>query len=431
MAQRSLAALLLVLWASLASALELEGSTDALEVVTTTTATIDYQIKWANRTATALTTPGTSVGQITTATTTTAVAAPAASNWRLVTQASFRNASTTAANTLTVQVDRSAANRTIYQASLGPGESLAYDGTQWRIYSAAGLIRTVLSSTQGVTGLNFTFSKVATAFDTIGYHYAYMKDTGFPGAWAPGAPGLNGFNTDCSVASNATNPIGAVQMGTYPLPDASVAWYLTKFGLNSAVVGNFELIDILWVNTGIVVTTTTAQTITMPGALPARDNNGATNGAGIMAALYTTTANTNAAVVANSTLSYTDQDGNAGNTATFSGVVGFQAPATPVVGTWMPFILAAGDSGIRSVQSITLGTSYGAGALSLVLYRSLDREGVSVANTSSGALNGPDRTIASPGVRVYNDTCFALVATGAPATTAAGVYGGTIQLMDR
>ena len=198
-----------------------------------------------------------------------------------------------------------------------------------------------------------------------------------------------------------------------------------------AVVGNFELIDILWVNTGIVVTTTTAQTITMPGALPARDNNGATNGAGIMAALYTTTANTNAAVVANSTLSYTDQDGNAGNTATFSGVVGFQAPATPVVGTWMPFILAAGDSGIRSVQSITLGTSYGAGALSLVLYRSLDREGVSVANTSSGALNGPDRTIASPGVRVYNDTCFALVATGAPATTAAGVYGGTIQLMDR
>lgn len=428
---RNLVAAALLLLASLASAIELEGSTDALEVVTTTTASIDYQVKWANRTATALTTPGTSVGQITTATTTTVVAAPSASNWRLVTQASLRNISTSSSNVVTVQLDRSAANRELYRATLGPGETMLYDGQRWRLYSSAGLERTALSSVQGVTGLNLAFGKVATAFDTVGYHYAYPKDTGFPGAWAPGAPGLNGFNTDCSVATSAVNPIGATQMGAHRLPDAASAWYLVKFGLNAAVVGNFELIDVLWVNTGIAVTTTTAQAITMPGALPARDANGTTNGEGVLAALYTTTANTNAAVIANTTLSYTDQDGNAGNTATFSGTVGFQAPATPVVGTWMPFLLAAGDTGIRSVQSVTLGTSYGAGALSLVLFRPLAREGVSVANTSSGALNGPTRPISSPGVRIYNDTCFALVATGAPATTAAGVYGGTIQLMDR
>jgi hypothetical protein len=37
------------------------------------------------------------------------------------------------------------------------------------------------------------------------------------------------------------------------------------------------LIDLLWVNTGLVVTTTTAQAIT-PVALPARDAAGTTNG---------------------------------------------------------------------------------------------------------------------------------------------------------
>jgi hypothetical protein len=69
--------------------------------------------------------------------------------------------------------------------------------------------------------------------------------------------------------------------------------------------------------------------------------------------------------------------------------------------------------------------------LSLVLYRPLAREGVAVANTSSGSLTGQNAIGSNPGVRIYNDTCFALTALGAPATTAAGVYNGQIQLMDR
>jgi hypothetical protein len=47
-------------------------------------------------------------------------------------------------------------------------------------------------------------------------------------------------------------------------------------------------------------------------------------------------------------------------------------PATAVAGTLVPFQLATGDRGVQSVQSVTLGTSYVAGAISLVLFRIID-----------------------------------------------------------
>lgn len=423
---KRLIALILTLLALPAHAgLILEGATDALEVVTSTAASTDYQVSWSNVTATALTTPGTTKGNIASATTTTVLAAPSASNFRHVRNLVLRNASTTTSNLVTVQVDVSATNRVLYQASLAPGETLGMDETgKFTIYGSSGMERSLRAETSGVNGKSFTFGKVATATDAAGYHYAYLKDTGFPGAWTPGTPGLNGDAISCDTTADAV--IG----GTFVLPDPSSAWYLTKFGLTGAVVGNYELIDVLWFNTGLVVTTTTGQAVTFPG-LPARDLNGSTNGEGVYAALLTTTANTNAGVISNTTLTYTDQDGNAGATGTFSGAVGFQAPATPVVGTWMPFLLAAGDRGIRSVQTITLGTSYAGGALSLVLYRPLAREGVPTANTSSGSLTGQQAIAANPGVRIFNDTCLALTAIGNPATTAPGVYNGIIQLADR
>jgi hypothetical protein len=403
----------------------LEGSSDSLEVVTSAAGSVDYQVSWSNVTATALTTPGTGKGNINAATTTTVLSAPAASNFRHVRGLWLRNVSTTTTQILTVQVDVSATNRVLHSATLGVGETLLMDEEgEWHLYTASGAEKRLNFADEGITGTLLTFAKVATAVDAAGYHYAYMKDTGFPGAWTPGTPGLNGVATDCSSAAGATT------MGAPVLPNPSGSWFLTRFGVHGSVVGSYELMDMLWYNTGIVVTTTTAQAITFPG-LPARDLNGSANGAGVLAALYTTTANTNAAVISNTTLSYTDQDGNAGNTAVLSGAVGFQTPATPVLGTWTRFLLAAGDTGIRSVQSITLGTSYGAGALSLVLYRPLAGEGISVANYSSGSFVGSNAIAENPGVRIYNGTCFGFQFIGAPATTAPSMYGGSIRLMDR
>jgi hypothetical protein len=232
-----------------------------------------------------------------------------------------------------------------------------------------------------------------------------------------GAPGLNGWTTDCSAASNAAEPAGAAQVGAHLLQDPATGnLFLTNVVIQGSIAEALHLIDVTWYNTGLVVTTTTGQAVTFPTP-QARDINGSTDGEGIQAALLTTTANTNAAVISTTTLTYTDSAGNSGNTATFSALVGWQAPATPVIGTWMPFQLAAGDRGIRSVQTITLGTSYGAGALSLVTFRPL----VTIPNTVAQVAGSI--TLPAPGIRIYPNSCIMAIAMGsASANTLAGSY---------
>ena len=68
----------------------------------------------------------------------------------------------------------------------------------------------------------------------------------------------------------------------------------------------------------------------------------------------------------------------AGKTATISSF-----PATAVIGTFVPFQLAEGDLGIRSIQSITLGTTLTAGAISLIAFNFLATVPVTVANIGS------------------------------------------------
>jgi hypothetical protein len=401
-----------------AFSIELEGSTDALEIVTTTTAAVDYQIKWANRTATALTTPGTSVGQISSATTTTAVAAPSASNWRLVTQLSARNTSTTTANVVTVQVDRSAANRTIYSASLGPGESMAYDGLKWTLYTASGIARVQPLTDSGYNGKTYSFQKVGTAKDSAGYWINYSKDAGFPGAAVPGAPGVNGWDTDCSTATNAADPAGAAQVGAHLLTDpASGNLYLTEVTIAGSIAEPIQLIDVLWYNSGLAVAAG-AQAIAMGGGLgPARDINGSTDGEGVQAAILALSALGNAAAVATTTITYRDSENNSPNTGTFSALAGWQSPATPVIGTWMPFQLAAGDRGIREISSFNSGTTFTSGTFALVLYRPL----VTIPNTVANI--AVPVTIPAPGIRIYPNSCIMAISVGsASANTLAGTY---------
>lgn len=421
---RMLLLLFSLLYTNYASAgIVLDATTDSLEVVTTSTAAIDYDCNWTDNTTSAFT-PGDTAGQITTATTTTVVAAPAASTQRNIQNCTFRNAGT-ASNTLTIQKDVSAANRTKYSATLGAGESIMLDQAGvFHALNAGGVEKRQASDLSGYSGFSFDYYKIGTASEAVGVRYAYAKDTGMPGAWVPGTPGLNGFWTDCNTASNAANPAGATQLGAHQLVNPATGnYYLTQVGLATSVAHLIELYDIVWYNTGLVVTTTTAQNITMPGSsIPARDVRGTTNGEGWNAAIYVTTATTNAGAVTNTTMSYTDESGNAGATATMASF-----PATAVAGTFVPFLLVAGDRGVRSVQSVTLGTSYAAGAISLVLYRKLASIPNPIVNV--GAIMGPLAYNEAPGVRVYNGSCV-WTAHLSSATTATNM-AGSINIMER
>jgi len=205
--------------------------------------------------------------------------------------------------------------------------------------------------------------KSGPTMEAAGVMHSLFLAAGRPGAGTAPATGINGAAlTTLSGQIPFTNPTG----GAFK--------YLARADVSSTVFGTLLLFDRLWHNSGTVVTTTTAQTITFPG-LPARDMGGSTDGVGVQIGIEVMTATTNAGAIANTTISYTNSAGTAGRTGTIPSF-----PATAVAGTFVPFTLAAGDVGVRSVQSITLGTSYVAGAISLVAYRQVARIPLPAAN---------------------------------------------------
>lgn len=199
----------------------------------------------------------------------------------------------------------------------------------------------------------YSFLKVGTTMEAAGVLHSLLYTPG--GAGVAPSPGLAGAAlTSYSGQIPFNNPV-------------SGNTHLDVFNCTSTQFGTLYLLDRLWHNSGIAVTTTTAQTINSV-TWPARDRDGATSGVDVLVAIEVSTATTNGAAVTNTTMSYTNQAGTASKTATITSF-----PATSVAGTFIPFELAAGDTGVRSIQTVTLGTSYGAGAVHLVAYRVLGK----------------------------------------------------------
>lgn len=383
-----------------ANSLILDSTSKSLEMNLSAAVSTDYVVSWADVTTTAFT-PGMSEGNTSSSGDTTIVAAPAASTQRQIKWVSIRNRSTTTAVTVRLMLDVSGTEYVLGpDTTLARGESLRWDADGGlKVFTSAGVTKERSTDTTSFDGFSLTIWKVGATTEAAGRWQGMAKDSGLPGAWVPGTPGVNGVFTDCSVDTNAS-PAGAVEMGAPLLPDPTFgSYYLTNANANANVSHLFEVVDVLWYNTGLTATTTTAQTITFPGTLPARDQVGGTDGEGLNVAIYVTTATSNGAAITNTTLSYTDSDGNPGATATISNF-----PATAVAGTFVPFQLAAGDRGVQSIASITLGTSYGTGAISLVIYRALADSPVPQANI--GSFMTPLQAVNQTGVHVYDGSCF-------------------------
>ena len=402
----------------------LTATNQTLELVTSAATSTDVYVAFVDITTTTFA-PGQQNANIASATTTAILAAPAASTQRQVKFLSVRNKSTTASQTVTLLHDTATVERSLTATlTLAAGEVLEYnDGTGFVVKNAAGQVKQTATDTIGQSGLALELLKIGTATEAAGVRYCFNKDSGSPGAWVPGAPGVNGWWTDASQATNAANPAGATQCGCWQLPNpASGGYYLNQVGIAASVASMVELFDLLWYNTGLVVTTLTAQAITMPAtSIPARDSAGTTNGEGWRAGIYVTTATTNAGAIANTTMSYTNSEGTAGRTATMAAF-----PATAVIGTFVPFQLAAGDRGIRSIQSVTLGTSYVAGALSVMLYRTITCVPNPLANVG-GIMN--KLTDDPTGTRLYNGT--ALCVRFLPSATTATTVSGCLRVVNR
>lgn len=249
--------------------------------------------------------------------------------------------------------------------------------------------------------------KVGIATAAVGAMRGYSPwyANGNPGASVANAAGVNG---DAVTPADGTAVQGRIPRTN---PGAGNA-YLARLGISASTAGTLWLIDRLWHNSGLTVTSTAAQAITA-ATLPARSGDGTTNGANVMAAMEWSA--TGGAGVPTVTLTYTDQDGNAGNTGTITAV------ASPPVGTFEIFTLAAGDTGIRAPTSFIQSATRTSGTMHLVLFRVLAQVEVTAANIG----NAID-ALTSGMPRIYDDSVLQLVWFPS-ATTATNFIGQYIE----
>lgn len=249
--------------------------------------------------------------------------------------------------------------------------------------------------------------KIGITMSAVGAMRGYTPwyAAGNPGASVANAVGINGQAVDPSLGTSVQGRIPRTNPGTGNA-------YLGRLAVTASTAGTLWLIDRLWQNSGLVTTSTTAQAIT-PATLPARDAGGATSGASIMAAVEWSA--TGGAGTPTVTLTYTDQDGNTGASATLTGVT------TPPVGTFEIFTLAAGDTGIRAPTSFIQSATRTSGTMHLVLFRVLAQVEVTAANIG----NAVD-ALTSGLPRIYDDSVLQLVWFPS-ATTAVNLFGQYIE----
>jgi len=370
-----------------------------INMSTSSTSEIDVTVSFLDLSATTLT-PGTQDSQITSITSTQICDAPTTGNQRQIKCITILNKGSSANS---IVVDKTVSGTfTIYKTTLQAGQSAVYsiDGG-WQRFDANGTPITEPASKMGIqTGYASFYLKAGGTMEAAGVPYLFAKDSGLPGAFTVSSIGVNG-----EAWSNS-------KTGSLPITVGSGTLYLSSFSVTANQTGMYGLLDILWMNSGLSVTTTTPQGIT-PATAAARDNNGTSNGLGVIPALYVSTTTGQAGAVTNITASYTNQDGTAGRTATMPSF-----PANAQAGSLIYFNLAAGDTGCRSVESVTIGTTLTSGAIHLVLVRPIVAGPVLLANT------GYCTSISDyKAVKVFPNSFLVpwVIPTGTAATTISGV----------
>jgi len=165
-----------------------------------------------------------------------------------------------------------------------------------------------------------------------------------------------------AVAASPGTALSRTSTGAMFIPPASLTSYITNYEGVSGSTGTMVLADRLVEVGGLSGIVTTAQTVNSV-ALPARAS--AADDVELWLEVFTLAGTTTSSVTA----SYTNNLGVAGRTATLVG--GIPATGTPV-GRSYQMALQAGDTGVQSVQTVTIGASTGvAGNLGIVLRRTM------------------------------------------------------------
>jgi len=225
----------------------------------------------------------------------------------------------------------------------------------------------------------------STTTKATGIPHFLWRAVGFPGSGSVPATGAG------TVPTSAT--AGALVVANPTAPDLS---YFTKFGLGSQSQSiSLLLIDVLWFNSALSGTVATAQTINS-SALTRY-----TTGDGVYIGLVCWTATGTTA--SNVTVSYTNQAGTAGRTtpsvALWTGGWG-GSTLGPVADQFQGLPLQAGDSGVRSIQTLTLSAStLTAGSFGAMLYKP-----IATITSAATAYSERDLVLQTPGLIQKQDS---------------------------
>jgi len=260
-------------------------------------------------------------------------------------------------------------------------------------------INTVDQLITAFPGQFWHFNKTSVTAKAAGSYQSLWTAAGQPGAGAAAG------STTGVIPTSAT-------AGSFPFtnPTSPALSYMNRLAAATSGTGTLVIYDRLYHNSGLVGNVATAQTFSQP-ALTRPDSLG--NDTELWLEIYTPTGGT--AVTA--TASYTNQSGTAAKSATAALI------ATPVAGQMIPFTLAAGDTGVRSVQSVTLSVTTGtAGNFGITIIRRLAEIGLTLANIADWL-----DTFSGGMPRIYDSACIALLVLANATTT--GNFFGDFQIV--
>lgn len=246
-----------------------------------------------------------------------------------------------------------------------------------------------LVAAQGA-GQNRDGYKTGATAGAAGTWYGFMHVAGQPGA----------LTTPAAVASNGTVYDNATT-NAWPFTNPTNNGYLSRISATPNVACTMFLYDLLW-GVSWTASTTGAQAITFP-TIPSRDVAGTQNGNGVelwfMPWVVLGAAGTSHQVT------YTGNNLGASQvTAALTTYV--------TLGRIAPFVLATGDTGVKSVQSINQTGTLTSGTPSILMMRRLATIPCGLANVAAVA------DFAQLGLpRVYSGSCLVWIAQ-VTATTA-------------
>lgn len=193
----------------------LKATGESLQITTTTTAAIDYSVSYADITTTTFS-PSSNEGKISTATTTSVLAAPASSTQRQVKLITISNRDAALSDAVVVQKLITATTYNMMPTiTLLPGETAQYmDGSGWIYYSASGSIKGAQTAAGSNTQVQFNSNGVLA-----------------------GDPDLT-WNSTTSVLALGTNPQIALS-GVTATPSAPAASTLDVYA--QAMSGKMQL----------------------------------------------------------------------------------------------------------------------------------------------------------------------------------------------